>query len=39
LGNAKEIDLFAEQVNVQVKAIARRKNIGWPITRTGSCPA
>lgn len=35
LGNAKAIDLFAEHdgrtVNVQVKAIARRKNVGWPI--------
>jgi hypothetical protein len=35
LGNAKAIDLFAEHdghtVNVQVKAISRRKNIGWPM--------
>lgn len=35
LGNAKAIDLFAERdgrtANVQVKAIARRKNVGWPM--------
>ncbi len=35
LGNAKAIDLFAEKnhrtVNVQVKAISLRKNMGWPI--------
>jgi hypothetical protein len=37
LGNAKAIDLFAEKklrtVNVQVKAIRVRKNVGWPITK------
>ncbi len=37
LGNAKAIDLFAETdgrtVNVQVKAIAKRQNVGWPIMR------
>lgn len=37
LGNAKAIDLFAESngktVNVQVKAIAKRKNVGWPMMR------
>jgi len=37
LGNAKAIDLFAERgactVNVQVKAIREKKNVGWPITR------
>ncbi len=37
LGNAKAIDLFAEHrgrtVNVQVKAIASRKSIGWPVTK------
>jgi hypothetical protein len=42
LGNAKAIDLFAEHsertVNVQVKAIARRKNIGWPIARDKVMP-
>ena len=42
LGNAKAIDLFAEHdrrtVNVQVKAIARRKNVGWPIMRDGVVP-
>jgi hypothetical protein len=35
LGNAKAIDLFAEKdlrtINVQVKAISVRKNVGWPI--------
>ncbi len=35
LGNAKAIDMFAERdkkvVNVQVKAIARRRHVGWPI--------
>lgn len=35
MGNAKAIDLFAEKnrrtVNVQVKAIRVRKNVGWPI--------
>lgn len=39
LGNAKAIDLFAEHdgrtVNVQVKAIAHRKNVGCPSCRTG----
>src|SRR5258708_27079024 len=38
LGNAKAIDLFAEKdfraVNVQVKAISVRKNLGWPILKT-----
>jgi len=37
LGNAKAIDLFAEKglrtVNVQVKAIRLRKNVGWPMLR------
>jgi hypothetical protein len=37
LGNAKAIDLFAEKglrtVNVQVKAISRRKNVGWPMLK------
>lgn len=35
IGNAKAIDLFAEKgmrtVNVQVKAIRVRRNVGWPI--------
>lgn len=35
VGNAKAIDLFAEKdrrtVNVQVKAIRFRKNVGWPM--------
>ena len=42
LGNAKAIDLFAEHdsrtVNVQVKAIARKKNIGWPVTQDSIVP-
>jgi hypothetical protein len=37
LGNAKAIDLFAEKdtctVNIQVKAISHRRNVGWPIMR------
>lgn len=37
IGNAKAIDLFAEKdkctVNVQVKAIRRRGNVGWPMSR------
>lgn len=37
LGNAKAIDLFAEKglrtVNVQVKAISFRKNVGWPMLK------
>lgn len=37
LGNAKAIDLFAEldgrTVNVQVKAIAKKQNVGWPMMR------
>ena len=38
MGNAKAIDLFAEKeglraVSVQVKAIARRKNVGWPMLK------
>jgi len=35
IGNAKAVDLFAEKENtvvqVQVKSIYKRKNIGWPI--------
>ncbi|MBW7934061.1 MAG: hypothetical protein H3C62_10740, partial [Gemmatimonadaceae bacterium] len=42
LGNAKAIDLFAESegrtVNVQVKAIAKRQNVGWPIMRDKVLP-
>ena len=42
MGNAKAIDLFAEKgqrtVNVQVKAIAVKKNVGWPITRDKIAP-
>jgi hypothetical protein len=38
LGNAKAIDLFAKKeglrtVSVQVKALARRKNVGWPMLK------
>jgi hypothetical protein len=37
MGNAKAIDLFAEKglrtVNVQVKAISLRKNVGWPMLK------
>jgi len=42
LGNAKAIDLYAEHgaktVNVQVKAIQRRKNVGWPVMRDRVLP-
>lgn len=35
MGNAKKVDLLAEHngkaVAVQVKAIAKRANVGWPI--------
>lgn len=35
LGNAKSVDLFAEMedqlIQVQVKAIYRKKNVGWPL--------
>ena len=37
IGNAKAIDLYAERgtktVNIQVKAIRVKKNVGWPIMR------
>jgi len=37
LGNAKAIDLFVEKgtrsVNIQVKAIRHRRNVGWPMMR------
>ncbi|MBX9870989.1 MAG: hypothetical protein K2X75_03240 [Burkholderiaceae bacterium] len=42
LGNAKAIDLFAERdsrtANVQVKAIAKRQNVGWPMMRDKVLP-
>lgn len=42
MGNAKAIDLFAEKngkpVNVQVKAIRVKKNVGWPIERDKILP-
>jgi hypothetical protein len=42
LGNAKAIDLFAERdgrtVNVQVKAIAKKQNVGWPMMRDKVLP-
>lgn len=35
MGNAKAVDLFAEHegraVSVQVKALAHKRNIGWPV--------
>ncbi len=35
MGNAKAVDLFAEYggeaICIQVKAIARKKNVGWPL--------
>ncbi len=35
IGNAKSVDVFAEKddkrVAIQVKAIYKRKNVGWPI--------
>jgi hypothetical protein len=39
MGNAKAIDLFAEKdglraVSVQVKALAKRKNVGWPMLKS-----
>jgi hypothetical protein len=37
IGNAKSVDLFAEKDNhriaIQVKAIFKRKNVGWPMMR------
>jgi predicted AAA+ superfamily ATPase len=37
IGNAKAVDLFAEKnertIAIQVKAIYKRKNIGWPIMK------
>ena len=37
IGNAKAIDLFVEKerrtANIQVKAISRRSNVGWPMTK------
>ncbi len=42
IGNAKAIDLYAEMgtktVNVQVKAIRVRKNVGWPIMKNKIVP-
>lgn len=35
IGNAKSVDLFAEKdelrIAIQVKAIYKKKNVGWPI--------
>lgn len=35
IGNAKSVDLFAEKgdkrIGIQVKAIYKKKNVGWPI--------
>lgn len=37
IGNAKAVDLFAEKENklvtIQVKAIYKKKNIGWPVMK------
>ena len=37
IGNAKAVNLFAEKnekiVAIQVKAIYKRKNVGWPIMK------
>lgn len=37
VGNAKAIDIFAEKgskrIAIQVKAIYKRKNVGWPIMK------
>jgi len=37
IGNAKSVDLFAEKDNkrivIQVKAIYKKKNVGWPIIK------
>ncbi len=42
IGNAKAIDLYAERgtktVNIQVKAIRVRKNVGWPIMKDKIIP-
>ena len=42
MGNAKAIDLFAEKdaktVNVQVKALAAKKNVGWPMMKDRVVP-
>ena len=37
IGNAKSVDIYAEKDNrtipVQVKAIYKKKNVGWPLRR------
>jgi len=37
IGNAKAVDLFAEKddkrIAIQVKAIYKKKNVGWPIVK------
>ena len=37
IGNAKSVDLFAEKdalrIAIQVKAIYKKKNVGWPIMK------
>jgi len=42
IGNAKAVDLFAEKedkrIAVQVKAIYKRKNVGWPIMKDSIKP-
>jgi hypothetical protein len=42
MGNAKAIDIFAEKntktVNVQVKALSAKKNVGWPMMKDRVVP-
>ena len=42
IGNAKAVDLYAEKdartVSIQVKAIAKRQNVGWTIMRQSVVP-
>lgn len=42
IGNTKTVDLFAEKHDkrlvIQVKAIYRKKNIGWPISQNNIKP-
>lgn len=39
MGNAKAVDLFAERggkaICIQVKALAHRRNVGWPLPLDG----
>jgi hypothetical protein len=42
MGNAKAIDLFGEKnaktVNVQVKALSAKRNVGWPMMKDRVVP-